>query len=235
MNETIKTLLNRSSCKSYLDKAVPDELINEVVETGLYAPNGMGMQNTACFVITNKEIRDELEKENANVMGKEGIHPFYNAPVVILVIAKGVTGIYDGSCTMDNMLNAAYSLGLGACWIHRAKETCESEFGKKLLLDNGFNPAEWIGIGNLILGYPAAEYKPKAPRKENRVIYKKEEERQEEERLKKLKHEYFEKFHELVPIIYGRDISADMIEHAIMTGMPITSADFGPVPPHIFL
>ncbi len=170
MNETIKTLLSRSSCKSYLDKDVPDELINEVVETGLYAPNGMGMQNTACLVITNKEIKDELEKENAKVMGKEGIHPFYNAPVVILVIAKGVTGIYDGSCTMDNMLNAAYSLGLGACWIHRAKETCLSEFGKKLLLDNGFDPNEWIGVGNLILGYPAVEYKPKAERKEHRVI-----------------------------------------------------------------
>ncbi len=171
MNETIKTLLNRSSCKSYLDNDVPEELINQVIETGLYAPNGMGQQNTACIVITNKEIRDQLEQENAKVMGREGIHPFYNAPVVILVIARGVTGIYDGSCTMDNMLNAAYSLGLGSCWIHRAKETCLAPFGKKLLLDNGYNPDEWIGVGNLILGYPAIEYKPKAERKENRVTY----------------------------------------------------------------
>ena len=171
MNETIKTLLNRCSCKSYSNNQVSEDLINQVVEAGLYAPNAMGMQNTACLVVTNKDIRDILENENGKVMGKEGLHPFYNAPVVIVVIAKGNNGVYDGSCTMDNMLNAAFSLGLGSCWIHRAKEVCSSEFGRKFLQDNGFDPDEWYGVGNLILGYPAGEYKPKAPRKSNRVIH----------------------------------------------------------------
>lgn len=171
MNETISILNKRQSCKAYLDKEVPEELIKEIVQAGIQAPNGMGQQNTACLVITNKEVRDQLEKENAKVIGNEKAHPFYNAPVVILVIAKGSTRIYDGSCSMDNMLNAAYSLGVGSCWIHRAKEVCQSDFGKKLLLDHGFDPNEWEGIGNLILGYPEKEYKPKAPRKENRVVY----------------------------------------------------------------
>ncbi len=171
MNETIKTLINRSSCKAYSEKPLPEELINEVVETGLYAPSAMGQQNTACIVVSNKEVRDILENENGKVMGKEGLHPFYNAPVVIIVIAKGHNGIYDGSCTMENMLNAAYSLGLGSCWIHRAKEVCETEYGRKLLQDNGFDPDEWFGVGNMILGYPANEYKPKVPRKENRIKY----------------------------------------------------------------
>ncbi len=171
MNETIKTLNKRQSCRAYLSKEVPEDLINEIVETGLEAPNGKGLQGTACIVVTNKEIRDQLEKENALVLGREDLHPFYNAPVVVLVIAKGNTGIYDGSCTMDNMLNAAYSLGIGSCWIHRAKEVCQSEFGRKLLIDNGFDPDEWVGIGNLILGYPEKEYSPKAARKEKRVVF----------------------------------------------------------------
>ncbi len=171
MNETIKTLTTRSSCKSYLDKEMPIEIIEEIVNAGLYAPNAMGMQNTACLVVTNKDVRNHLEEENAKVMAREGIHPFYNAPVVVVVIAKGKNGIYDGSCTIDNMLNAAYSLGIGSCWIHRAKEVCEGEFGKKLLLDNGYDPNEWFGVGNVILGYPAVEYKPKSARKEHRIAY----------------------------------------------------------------
>ncbi len=171
MNEAINILNKRQSCKNYLDKKVPENFLKEVVETGLEAPNGRGLQNVALIVVEKKEIRDALEAENSKVLGKEGIRPFYNAPVVILVIAKGSTAIYDGSCSLDNMLNAAYALGLGSCWIHRAKEVCQSEFGKELLSENGFDPNEWEGIGNLILGYPASPYKEKAPRKEKRVVY----------------------------------------------------------------
>lgn len=171
MNETIKTLESRCSCKAYTDEMVPEDSLKEILEAGLYAPSGLGQQNAAAIVIINKEIRDELEKENARIKGREDIHPFYKAPIVILVIAKGVTGVYDGSLMIGNMLNAAASLGIGACWIHRAKEEIERDFGKKLLLENGFDPKEWQGVGNVILGYPASPAKEKLPRKEHRIVY----------------------------------------------------------------
>lgn len=170
MNEAIETMIKRSSCRQYLEKDVPEELIKEVVLAGLHAPTGMGMQGSAAIVITNKEIRERLEEENCKVMGRVG-KPFYGAPVVILVIAKGRTGLYDGSAMIMNMLNAATSLGLGSCWIHRAKEELETDFGKKLLEDNGFDPNEYVGVGHVILGYPNGTQKEKAPRKNGRDVY----------------------------------------------------------------
>lgn len=97
--------------------------------------------------------------------------PFYGAPVVIVVLAdKSIpTYIYDGSLVMENMMLAASSLGLGSCWIHRAKEEFETEEGKEILKSLGIT-GDYEGIGNCILGYPDMEAKEK-PRKDN-YIYK---------------------------------------------------------------
>ena len=98
--------------------------------------------------------------------------PFYGAPVVLVVLAdKSInTHIYDGSCVMENMLLEAHSLGLGACWIHHAKEMFETEYGKKLLNKLGIN-GEYEGIGNCVLGYANFLNKNQIPRKQRYVYY----------------------------------------------------------------
>ena len=65
-------------------------------------------------------------------------------------------------------MNAAHALGLGSCWIHRAKQTFELPEGKELLKKWGL-PENLIGIGNCILGYEAEKPSEK-PRKEGRII-----------------------------------------------------------------
>jgi nitroreductase len=71
---------------------------------------------------------------------------------------------------MGNMLLAAQSLGLGACWIHRAKETFEMEEGKAILRQIGLE-GEYEGIGNCVVGYPEIVPTESKPRRENRVYY----------------------------------------------------------------
>lgn len=78
--------------------------------------------------------------------------------------------IYDGSAAMANMLNAAYSLKIGSCWIHRAKQMFESEEGKELLKKWGLE-GDYEGIANCILGYPDESFLEAIPRKSGRVIY----------------------------------------------------------------
>lgn len=78
--------------------------------------------------------------------------------------------IYDGSVTMENMALAAHALGLGSCWVHRARQEFESEFGKSILKRLGI-VGDYEGIGHLILGYPAMDPPKPAKRKENRVFY----------------------------------------------------------------
>ena len=108
-------------------------------------------------------------------MGKDPFKradPFYGAPVVLVVLAdKSVpTYVYDGSLVMAHLQLAAQALGLGSCWIHRAKETFEMPEGKALLKKLGIE-GEYEGIGNCIVGYPDGELPAVKPRKENWVYY----------------------------------------------------------------
>ena len=169
MNETMKDLLERRSCRSYLPDPVPEEILDRILEAGTYAPTAMGKQSPIMIAVTDKAVRDRLSAMNAAVMGRTG-DPFYGAPAVIIVLADKSIGtyLYDGSLVMGNLLNAAHALGLGSCWIHRAKEEFESDEGKAILRDLGIE-GDYEGIGHCILGYPAAPSAAPAPRKENYI------------------------------------------------------------------
>ena len=170
MNEVIKNIVERRSVKKYKNIPVEENLIDEIVMAGTYAPSGMNRQSPIILAITNQEVRDNIASINAKIMGTD-IDPFYGAPVVLVVLADKncPTHVYDGSLVMENMMLAAHSLGLGSCWIHRAKETFETEEGKEILKNLGIE-GEYEGIANCILGYPD-EVKEASPRKEN-YIYK---------------------------------------------------------------
>ena len=97
--------------------------------------------------------------------------PFYGAPTVVVVLARAESphAVQDGSLVLGNLMNAAHAIGLGSCWINRAKETFETEEGKELLKKWGIE-GEYVGIGNCILGYPDEAPSIK-PRKENYIYY----------------------------------------------------------------
>ena len=157
MNETIKTLTERRSVRKYTDKLIDKESLDLILKAGVYAPTGRNSRDTLFLVVTQKELRDRLSKMNAAVMGSEN-DPFYGAPCVIVVFADRTrtTTVEDGSCAMVNLMNAAYSLGIDSCWIHRAREVFESEEGREIARSFGI-PDEYIGIGNCILGYRDCE------------------------------------------------------------------------------
>lgn len=171
MNEFINTLKSRRSTKKYKPDMLPREVLDQIIEAGTYAANGRGLQAPIILAITNKEIRDNLSKLNASIMNAP-IDPFYGAPVVLVVLAdkKVPTCVYDGSLVIGNMMAAAHALGVGSCWIHRAKEEFELPEGKEILKSLGID-GDYEGIGHCILGYPAADPAPQAPRKENYVYY----------------------------------------------------------------
>lgn len=172
MNETLRVFETRRSCRSFdADKMVSQEDIQAIIKAGTYAPNGRGKQSPIIIAVTNKELRDEISKENARIMGTD-IDPFYGAPVILIVLAdKNIpTYQYDGSLVMGNLMNAAESLGIASIWIHRAKEEFESDFGKKILANLGIE-GDYEGIGHCALGYAAGVVNGPAPRKENYVYY----------------------------------------------------------------
>ena len=173
MNDTLKVLETRRSCRNFKPDMIPEETLEQIVRAGTYAPTGMGKQSPIILAVTNKELRDQFSEENRKIMGAPvGMDPFYGAPVILVVLAnKAVpTHVYDGSLVMGNLMNAAESLGVASIWIHRAKEEFESDFGKKILADLGIQ-GEYEGIGHCALGYAAEPAKEPAARKENYVYY----------------------------------------------------------------
>lgn len=173
MNETLKVLETRRSCRNFKTDMVEAEKLEAIIKAGTYAATGMGKQAPIIIAVTNKELRDKIAEENRKIGGwDEGFDPFYGAPVILIVLAdKAVrTYQYDGSLVLGNLMNAAESLGVSSIWIHRAKEEFESDFGKKILAELGIE-GDYEGIGHCALGYAAEPPKAPAPRKENYVYY----------------------------------------------------------------
>ena len=173
MSDVLKAMEERRSIRKYKADMVPQEIIDKIIEAGLYAASGKGTQNTIIIQVTNKELRDKISEMNCKIGGwEEGFDPFYGAPAMLIVLAKKdwPTGIYDGSLVMGNLMLAAHDLGIGSCWIHRAKEEFETEWGKELLKSLGIEE-EYVGIGHCALGYVEGDDPKAAPRKENRVYY----------------------------------------------------------------
>ena len=171
MAETLTTLKTRRSCRAYKPELIEEAKLNAILEAGTYAATGMGKQAPIIISVTDREVRDQLSKMNAAIMGVD-FDPFYGAPQLLIVLAdKNVpTYLYDGSLVMGNLMNAAADLGVASCWVHRAKEEFESEEGKAILKKLGIE-GDYEGIGHLILGYAAKPAGDPAPRKENYIYH----------------------------------------------------------------
>lgn len=169
---TIEAIDSRRSCKAYNpDKLVPQDIVKKICDAGTKAASGMNKQASKILVVNNKAVRDKIVKLNADVF-KRDLDPFYGAPQIIVVLAdRNVhTYVYDGSLVLGNMMLAAEELGIGSCWIHRAKEVFNTDEGKQILKDAGID-GDYEGIGNLAIGYPTGEKREAPAIKDDYINY----------------------------------------------------------------
>ena len=169
-NPTLETLKTRRSVRAYLPKQVEEEALQAILEAGTYAATGMNRQSPIIVCVQDPQTRDALMRMNAAVMGRDG-DPFYGAPTVIAVLADRsvMTHVEDASLVIGNMMNAAFSVGVDSCWIHRAKQVFDTEEGKALLAKWGIE-GDYVGVGHLILGYRDGDLPPARPRKESYIL-----------------------------------------------------------------
>ena len=178
MNEVIKVIKSRRSCRCFDPERMPsEEIIQQICEAGTWAPTSRGQQNPIIIAVTNKELRDRISRMNSEIItGRKlvtstppGGDPFYGAPCMLIVLVKeSPNAVYDGSIVMQTLMLAAESLGVNSIWIHRAKEEFESEEGKEILRELGIE-GEYVGIGHVALGYAAKPLPEPKPRKSDYV------------------------------------------------------------------
>lgn len=169
--DAMVNLLTRRSIRKYKPDMLPREVIDRIAEAGTYAPTGKNQQSPIIIAVTNKALRDRMAQMNAEVLGIDS-DPFYGAPVVLVVLAErsNPNHVYDGSLVMANLMLAAHALGVGSCWINRAREVFDTDEGKTILADLGIE-GDYEGVGNCILGYADGPAPTAEPRKENYVYY----------------------------------------------------------------
>jgi len=169
--DAMVNLLTRRSIRKYKSDMLPREVIEKIAEAGTYAPTGKNQQSPIILAVTNKALRDRMSELNAQVLGSDG-DPFYGAPVVLVVLAERSNSnhVYDGALVMGNLMLAAHAMGIGSCWINRAREVYDSDEGKAILAELGVE-GDYEGIGNCILGYADCEEPKARPRKENYVRF----------------------------------------------------------------
>ncbi|MBQ2582992.1 MAG: nitroreductase [Erysipelotrichaceae bacterium] len=173
MNEVLKAIKERRSIRSFKKEMPPKEMIDQIIEAGLYAPSGKNLQEVITICVTDPQMRERFEKANRQIGGyAEDFDPFYGAPVILVVLAKkdNKNHVYDGSLVMGNLMLATHALGLGGIWINRAKQEFETDEFKQILKDLGIE-GEWEGIGHCAVGYIDGENPPAPKRKEDRVYY----------------------------------------------------------------
>jgi len=171
MSDLLNKIRTRRSVRSFKPDMLPKETLDQIITAGTWAATGRNYQAPIIISVTNKEVRDRLSRLNASIMGAD-TDPFYGAPVVLIVLAdkSRPTHVYDGSLVMGNLMLAAHELGIGSCWIHRAREEFELPEGKELLKSLGIE-GEYEGIGHCVLGYIDGDYPEDKPRKENWVYH----------------------------------------------------------------
>ena len=122
MNEVLNNIYTRRSIRKFKEQDVPKDLVDEIVKAGTYAPSGKNLQTYRFYVMQNADSIKSLQDVVAKGM-ENPAYTLYGAKTIVLVACEkeAVNGVSDCSCAIENMLLAAHSLGLGACWINQLK------------------------------------------------------------------------------------------------------------------
>ncbi len=171
-NEVLEAIKQRRSIRHYKPEQITGEELYAVLDAGTYAPTGKNLQDSIIVVIQDKEAIADISRMNAIVFGKPGTDPFFGAPTVLLVmgVKDNPNHVKDASCIMSNLMLAAYAVGLGSCWVNRAKQVFESEEGKVYLRKWGIDENKYEGVGHCVLGYPSRPHPKALPRNEGYIV-----------------------------------------------------------------
>lgn len=167
-----RTIGERRSIREYDEREVPEEVIRRIIGAGVQAPTGLGVQPWRFSVVRDRKLMREVsdyckaamlanfeETTDENVqrflslLRQKEFNIFYNAPVLILVLGAVEDPMSTLDCTLcaENMLLAAWSLGIGSCWIGSAGVVQENpDLLERLAVPDGYGV-----VAPLIFGYPA--------------------------------------------------------------------------------
>lgn len=149
---TVDLILSRRSIRKYEKKDIPEDILNQILETGRQAPSAVNRQPIHFVVVNDHDLLKDLCNNFIARFVKY-------APLAIVGCAytkalwTGKWAIIDATIAMENMVISAWSLGIGSCWVG----ACNKKKIKELLKI----PEKWKVVALLTFGYPAEQPKQK--------------------------------------------------------------------------
>ncbi len=165
----IDAIYGRRSVRKYTNEDVPKELVIKLIEAAIQAPSSSNLQPWSFAVIQNSDLlkihSDQAKKLVLEKFGNSDdprgykkllqspdFNIFYNAGTLIIIYAKGQGLTSMGDCCLagQNLMLAAFSHGMGTCWIGFATYLINSaEFKQQMGI-----PQDYRGVAPIIVGYP---------------------------------------------------------------------------------
>ena len=142
----LEIILSRRSIRRYENKHVPDEVLQQILEAGRQAPSAANRQPIRFIIVKDESLLNRL---CSNLIARF----VKKAPLAIVGCADikslltGKWAVVDTTIAMQNMVIAAWALGIASCWIG----ACDKEKIKELLEI----PDKWKVVALLTFGYPA--------------------------------------------------------------------------------
>ncbi len=174
MNEVIKNILTRRSCRNFSDKQIDRKELEQILKAAVYAPTGRGSQDWTFTATADKvkilDLADAVKK--ALNMPRDAVYNFYNATAIV-IIANDRNYKYakqDCGAAMENIMLAAHSLGIASCWINQLCDTYDDPGVRSLLESFGIGKDKIVSAV-AALGYAASPVGEPAPRKAEAINF----------------------------------------------------------------
>lgn len=156
----VDVILSRRSIRKYDDKDIPSDVLDKILEAGRQSPSAANRQPYQFVVVTDSEIKRKLPGLVSGFLK--------NAPVVIVGCANtkalltGKWAVVDTTIALENMVLAAWSLGVGSCWI--------GAFDEQKVKDTLLIPESWKVVALISLGYPAENPKSRKKKEKSKIF-----------------------------------------------------------------
>lgn len=175
-NQVVETIMSRRSIRKYKPQPVEREKMEQIINCGINAPNGMNKQSWEIRVVDNPEfingITDLYKKENPKAAERPGFkNMFNNAPTVVFIANDPSYELSQIDCGLlgENMVLSAWSMGIGSCClggpVRFMKSPAAADYLKRLEFSEGYELLYAIAFG-----YPD-ETPAAKPRKAEKVRF----------------------------------------------------------------